>query len=200
MGENHERAKHLLRLELRTARQRLAPGEVLRLSKAACARVVALPVFRAARHVVLYAPIDNEVDPSAIGTAALGSGKAVYYPATTRTGPGEPFVTRPGTQSRDAAATARALPPGATDVVFVVPGLGFDVRGARLGRGDGWYDRALPRHPRGIRIGLAYEFQVVAFLPEAAWDVRMHSVVTEGRVLNGSPNGPGSEKETRPWR
>jgi 5-formyltetrahydrofolate cyclo-ligase len=190
MEEDHERAKRLLRRELRTARRHLAPGEVLRLSEAACARVLSLRAFRAARHVVLYAPIDNEVDPSAIATAALGSGKAVYYPPAARCGPGEPFVTRPGSRSRDggeaAEATAiRALPPEATDAVFVVPGLGFDARGARLGRGDGWYDRALPRHPHGIRIGLAYEFQVVASLPEAAWDVRMHTVVTEARVLNG---------------
>ena len=64
-----------------------------------------------------------------------------------------------------------------------MPGLAFDARGVRLGRGAGCYDRGLARHPHAARIGLAYEMQVVPALPEAAWDVRMDAVVTEARVL-----------------
>jgi 5-formyltetrahydrofolate cyclo-ligase len=77
------------------------------------------------------------------------------------------------------------LAPETRDVCFLVPGLGFDQRGVRLGRGSGWYDRALARHPQGVRVGLAYEFQLVPSLPEATWDVRMNAVVTEARVLDG---------------
>jgi 5-formyltetrahydrofolate cyclo-ligase len=72
------------------------------------------------------------------------------------------------------------------DVVFLVPGVAFDARGVRLGRGVGWYDRALGRYPRGIRIGLAYEFQVVPSLPEAPWDVRMHAIVTEAGLIGAA--------------
>jgi 5-formyltetrahydrofolate cyclo-ligase len=77
-----------------------------------------------------------------------------------------------------------ALDPTAEAVLFLVPGVAFDPRGVRLGRGDGWYDRAFARHPGGVRLGLAYEFQVLADLPEAPWDVRMHGVVTDARVID----------------
>jgi 5-formyltetrahydrofolate cyclo-ligase len=69
-------------------------------------------------------------------------------------------------------------------VLFLVPGLAFDARGARLGRGAGSYDRALARHVNALRIGLAYEFQLVQRLPEAAWDIRMDAVATDARLVD----------------
>jgi 5-formyltetrahydrofolate cyclo-ligase len=74
------------------------------------------------------------------------------------------------------------LPDRAIGTVFIGPGVGFDERGARLGRGAGCFDRALPRFGGAVRVGLAYEFQVVPLLPEAPWDVRMDTVVTDARV------------------
>ena len=70
------------------------------------------------------------------------------------------------------------------DTIFVA-GVGFDRRGARLGHGAGFYDRALAfrhvrQHWRGPRlVGLAYSFQVVPFIPVAANDVFMDFIVTE---------------------
>jgi 5-formyltetrahydrofolate cyclo-ligase len=77
----------------------------------------------------------------------------------------------------------------------VVPGVAFDLRGARLGRGRGWYDRALARYPAGTRLGLAYEFQVVPALPEAPWDVRMHALVTEARLIGEAAGASRAHKE-----
>ncbi len=63
--------------------------------------------------------------------------------------------------------------------------MGFDRRGARLGHGAGFYDRALAfrqarRHWRGPRlVGLAYSFQVVPFIPVTERDVFMDFIVTE---------------------
>lgn len=68
---------------------------------------------------------------------------------------------------------------------FVVPGLRFDRRGARLGRGAGHYDRLLAgARPDALRIGTCYSDQVVEALPEASWDVCMHVVVTDQEVLH----------------
>src|SRR5206468_9474683 len=86
------------------------------------------------------------------------------------------------------APGAADLPSGSLDgVLFVVPGVAFDRRGVRLGRGFGWYDRALAEHGRGARIGLGCDFQIVAELPEAPWDIRMHAVVSEARVIGDPP-------------
>ena len=63
--------------------------------------------------------------------------------------------------------------------VFLVPGLAFDREGRRLGRGGGWYDRALSKS-QGLKIGLAHVSQILNTpLPEESHDVRMDMVVTE---------------------
>jgi len=175
MRENHEQAKRRLRRRLRAARSRLLAGAAAGLSVKVCARTVELPMFVAARHLVAYVPSENEVDPGPLAAAARAAGKAIYYP---RVG-----------QDR-----LEFLCPEPDEWV---PGVAFDPRGARLGRGGGWYDRALAAHPGAARLGLAYEFQVVPFVPEASWDVRMHVVVTDARVLAGVERS-ADEKENRP--
>ena len=179
MGDTYDQDKRLIRGRLRASRSQLSPGEVARLSARACARLLASPIFARALHVAAYAAADNELDPARLIEAALAAGKNVYLPVTSRER--FDFVAVPARPGPEAC-----LPPEAEDVVFLVPGVAFDARGVRLGRGVGWYDRALGRHPRGIRIGLAYEFQVVPSLPEAPWDVRMHAIVTEAGVIGAA--------------
>jgi 5-formyltetrahydrofolate cyclo-ligase len=172
MGDIHEQDKSVLRRGLRAQRHGLAPSQVTRASRAACTRVIALPVFGHATSVVVYRAIDNEIDPCAVAAAAQAEGKTVYYPLP----PGHGV----GFRQEESGTPLH----GADDATLVlVPGLGFDERGARLGRGGGWYDRALASHPHAVRVGLAHDFQVVPLLPEAAWDLRMHATVTEVRTL-----------------
>jgi 5-formyltetrahydrofolate cyclo-ligase len=74
--------------------------------------------------------------------------------------------------------------------VVVLPGLAFDLRGYRLGRGAGYYDRSLPAlGPGARRIGLAFECQVVECMPADPHDVPVDRIVTEDRVT--SPRFPG---------
>jgi 5-formyltetrahydrofolate cyclo-ligase len=165
-------------------RRELTRADVARLSAAACERVVHLPAFSMALHVVAYAAIDNELDPAVIAEVSRDAGKVVYYPDAA------------GSEPEFLQDSGHPTPLGAAEaILFLVPGVAFDVRGARLGRGRGWYDRALARHPAGIRLGLAYEFQVVPALPEAPWDVRMHALVTEGRLIGEPPDTARAQKE-----
>ena len=75
-----------------------------------------------------------------------------------------------------------------------MPGLAFDARGGRLGHermgatrtmSRGHYDRLLARAgaPGLFKVGLAFDFQVVAAVPMAMHDVRMGAVATESGVL-----------------
>jgi 5-formyltetrahydrofolate cyclo-ligase len=195
MGEAYAHEKGLVRRRVQTSRAGLSTSEVARLSAAACARIVRLPIFATARHVVLYAPLGNEVDPTGIVDWATRSAKALYYPFSAG-GCVEFHRRRTGLlpDGRPGRPTDATLAPSADAVLFLVPGIAFDPRGARLGRGDGWYDRAFVRYPHGMRFGLAYEFQVLPWLPEASWDVRMHAIVTEARVICAS-RSTGQSKE-----
>ena len=185
MGENHEHTKDRVRRAMRAARSGLSAADVGECSAAACGRIVSLPAFARARYVVAYVVRDNEIDPALAVNAARAAGKAVYYPG------------RDGDfrSAEDGAGSSATLSPGAAEVLFLVPGLAFDDRGVRLGRGGGWYDRALARHGSGTRVGLAYEFQIVPALPEGAWDVRMDVVVTEARLLAPYSAAPAALKE-----
>jgi 5-formyltetrahydrofolate cyclo-ligase len=146
-----------------------------------------LEVFAAVRHVALYAPLLGEPSAVAVEAVAAVGGKCVYYPRVT--GDRLEFVAasaealRPGRFGIPEPGTGPTLP---TDepVLMVVPGLGFDLQGTRIGRGGGFYDRTLTSHPWAFRCGLAYEFQLLPRLPEAPWDVCMHSVVTDARVVS----------------
>jgi 5-formyltetrahydrofolate cyclo-ligase len=66
----------------------------------------------------------------------------------------------------------------------VVPGLAFDRRGARLGRGAGYYDRNLSQKKfKGKKVGFFYSCQEVSQVPEDEWDVRLDCVVTDKDFL-----------------
>lgn len=65
---------------------------------------------------------------------------------------------------------------------FLIPGLGFDKFGARLGRGKGFYDRALEKSP-GEKVGVAFSVQVLEDqLPCEPWDVMMDALVTDSGI------------------
>lgn len=81
------------------------------------------------------------------------------------------------------------LPAAALDLV-IVPLLGFDKHGQRLGSGAGHYDRTfaflnnLVKPSKPVLIGLAYELQAVTTLPAASWDVRLDHIITENAVYS----------------
>ena len=187
MGDDLEQAKRRLRLRMTTARQGLAAAAAAELSRSACARLLEHDVFGAAVHIVAYSPVGNEVDPGELVDAARLAGRPVYYPRRTGTTleflRADPATLRPGSGGLLEPTHGDRPPEDATDVLFLIPGVAFDPRGVRLGRGAGCYDRALTRFSKARLLGLAYDFQVVPFLPEASWDVRMHAVVTDARLL-----------------
>ena len=75
---------------------------------------------------------------------------------------------------------------------IIVPGVGFDTKGTRLGMGRGFYDRALPGIKTEWVVGIAYSFQVVGlgeatrtqdFLPQQDWDQRVRWLITDEGIL-----------------
>lgn len=64
---------------------------------------------------------------------------------------------------------------------WMVPGVAFDLKGRRLGRGKGFYDRLLSRG-NGIKIGIFYECQKIEAVPVEAHDHQLDLVVTEATV------------------
>ena len=59
----------------------------------------------------------------------------------------------------------------------VVPGMAFDKKGNRLGRGKGYYDRLLPKLPNVFKVGVCFPYQLVDQVPTEATDIRMDAVI-----------------------
>jgi 5-formyltetrahydrofolate cyclo-ligase len=92
---------------------------------------------------------------------------------------------------REPPSTCAAVALGDLAAV-VVPGLVFDHRGNRLGWGAGHYDRTLPLCSRALRVGLAFDAQVIERLEPAAHDVPVHWIATEVALYPGAPPGRGT--------
>jgi 5-formyltetrahydrofolate cyclo-ligase len=78
--------------------------------------------------------------------------------------------------------SAPAIPEVEVDLV-IVPALALDERGARIGYGAGYYDELLPRLARAKRVGIAFDFQLLAEVPETPGDERVHAIVTDARSI-----------------
>ena len=66
-----------------------------------------------------------------------------------------------------------------------IPALGFNFNGARLGRGGGFYDRALIDY-NGIKIGISYDFAVSEDRPFETHDVKVDVIVTDRRIVDAA--------------
>ncbi len=72
---------------------------------------------------------------------------------------------------------------GPFDVV-ITPGLGFTTSGERLGYGRGYYDRWFANNQVGLKIGVAFEIQIVEELPVEDTDMTLDILVTEKRIID----------------
>ena len=148
------------------------------------------PQFREARHVFCYLAMPDEVDTRAILEACAATGKTVSVPWIKGDAP-EMFPCQfdPAVAVADTALgfqQPKELAPVTIPVDFaVIPGRAFDIRGGRLGRGKGYYDRFLlkTREDGGVLCALAFEIQIEEEVPCESHDVRMDLVVTEARVI-----------------
>jgi len=73
--------------------------------------------------------------------------------------------------------------PEKVDIV-VVPAVAFDLQGHRLGYGKGYYDRFLKK-TKAVKVGVAYDFQIVEKLPAEQHDIPVDLIITPARRKRG---------------
>jgi 5-formyltetrahydrofolate cyclo-ligase len=168
-----------------SARRRAVPPHVARQAGAAVvARVESLSAFAAAGSVSLYAALPDEVPSRPLFEATRRRGKTALFPRVE----GDCLVFAALERWEDLRAGRYGVPepPAAAPSVgfgdlVLVPGVAFDRRGHRLGRGGGYYDRTFGEEVgRGVvLIGVGYAFQLVAEVPHGLGDRRLDGVVTD---------------------
>jgi 5-formyltetrahydrofolate cyclo-ligase len=67
--------------------------------------------------------------------------------------------------------------------IFLVPGLGFDYKGTRLGKGSGVYDKLLSKFPESLYFGITDKQHLVNDIPSEIHDIQMHALVTHDELI-----------------
>lgn len=190
--------KNAVRTRLLAQRGSLDPATVRRDSRAATRRFLDDPRLAGAHCALFYLPVKNEIDPRDVIETLMRRGAMILLPRCRDGESGELDLYRVDCLEHVCPGRFGILEPDpgrchpAQDKppeVAVVPGVAFDRRGYRLGFGGGYYDRlfARPQMARTLRIGLAYDFQIVDRLPIEPWDQPMHAVCTPKEMTWISP-------------
>ena len=67
--------------------------------------------------------------------------------------------------------------------IFLVPGLGFDLKGTRLGKGSGIYDQLLSKYSKSIFVGITDKEHIVKKIPKEEHDITMHALITHDEFI-----------------
>jgi 5-formyltetrahydrofolate cyclo-ligase len=190
MSAEVQQAKAALREEMRARLRALSPAVRVAASEQIRSRLSELPEWTAARCVLLFTSLPQEPDLTRVIIESLASGKIVALPrfSTATQTYGAARVRTLGTDLTsgkfnvlEPVATCEEIPSSELDLILV-PGLAFDLRGGRLGRGRGFYDRLLA-HVRAKKCGVAFDEQIADAVPTETNDVRMDCLVTPTRWI-----------------
>jgi len=163
--------------------------------RAVCDVILGSDAYGSAKAVAAYAAMPEEIDLTPLMTASRRSGRLVLLPRYSRhlnayemvpvaNGYADTRVGKYGIREPFPGLVAVSREELCNEtVIWLVPGSGFDGAGNRLGRGGGFYDRLLPG-VCGMKIGIAYTWQVVDSLPAAPHDIPVDAVVTPNGWLS----------------
>ncbi len=182
--------KEALRTSLLARRSALTSGQVRSASIVVADAIRSLPEWKNAREVLLYWPVRNEVDTRSLMVELWQRGATVLLPRCRR--------NHPGIMDLACVSGEQDLKPGMYSIMephqnrcpalenyqpdlALIPGVGYDGKGYRLGFGGGYYDRLLaePGMQETLCIGLCHEFQRIEKLPVEVWDRPVDVVCSE---------------------
>lgn len=176
--------KNELRKIVRQKKREHSQEELAVLSQKICRTVVDHPRVRQAHTVLAYYSLPDEVNTHELVMQLLGEGKTVLLPKVL--GGGIMEIRQFKGPDDMCEGQMHILEPTGflfTDYdqidVAIVPGMGFDAAGHRLGRGAGYYDRFLSQAPHLYKIGVCFAFQQFPQVPVTLSDISMDEVISD---------------------
>lgn len=177
MTKEQIRSKILLRLKLQKEEDRDRKSDTIK------ERLFKTPVFKKAKTVMFYISFGGEVNTKKMIKEAQKLGKILAVPVCRKDRTIGPALFKEGQGLKKGPyeicepATKRFIDLRCLDLV-IVPGIAFDKQGNRLGRGKGYYDRFLKKLPqKTVSVGLAFDFQILPFIPATKQDVSVQRVI-----------------------
>ena len=189
-----EPTRSQLRQELRARRRKLSYQQQQQAARQLDRRLAGSGLLLRHRDIAFYLAGDGEIDPAPLLRRCERQGKRCYLPVLV---PGKRlwFVRyRPGEAMQSnrfgiLEPVRRCRRPAWALGLVLVPLVGFDRNGARLGMGGGYYDRSfsyfrrMPAMRRPRLAGLAHSCQELEQLPIESWDIPLSMIVTDREVI-----------------
>jgi 5-formyltetrahydrofolate cyclo-ligase len=192
--------KESVRKILRQKKEAMLPEERLSKSQRICRHL--MNVISDGETVMVFTSKEKEVNTRPLIMALFGQGNPVVVPIIVK----EDYSLRLS-YLRDFSALVPStfgvpepigseIPAAADDIdTIILPMLGFDRKGGRIGYGAGYYDRFLSKNPGLRKIGIAFACQEVDNLPVDENDIRMDAIITEdGMVYPDGGTGSGDQR------
>jgi 5-formyltetrahydrofolate cyclo-ligase len=182
--------KSALRKTIRAHRRNLDPAQKVQLDNAILVGLTTLVSEINPASVAGFWPFDGEPDLRPAMDLMQREGIRLALPVVQQTSAGPDMIFRAWNPGVPMVPNRYGiLEPGGDEEVrlteidlVLLPLVGWDMSGARLGMGAGYYDRALQpfaQEAAPMRVGVAYQLQKVARLPAEPWDIRLHGVLSE---------------------
>lgn len=175
--------KNELRKIIRAEKKAVSLEEKLRRSEPIMRKVESLEQFQKADTILLYWSMDDEVQTHAFVERWYKS-KTILLPCVDGddlrlrqyTGPD---CMQAGEQFGIGEPTGEEFTSLDSIEMIMVPGVAFDRKNNRMGRGRGFYDRMLKSTPNAYKVGVAFNFQLFDQIPVEPFDVAMNQVIVE---------------------
>lgn len=177
-------AKSKMRELLVQKRRMLPSAERAMFSEQVLQQLEQMHCFRDAKTVLLYYPVQNELDVLPL-VKKYKREKTLLFPVSHRRG----ITVHPYAGNEQMHRGKFGIPEPTTPAyegkidLIIVPGVAFDVKGRRLGRGGGYYDRFIKKQTHAVLVGVGYDFQLVDEVPAARHDQRVHRIILPSKTI-----------------
>jgi 5-formyltetrahydrofolate cyclo-ligase len=184
--------KQELRRKILEIREKIPKKEVFEKSKSIKNKLFEMKEFKEANSILFYVSYDNEVYTHDMIKECITYRKQIVIPISNKKNrslilsklddwsnlePGVYGILEPKKGKME------EIPIDDIDLI-IVPGVGFDEKGRRIGHGKGYYDNLLRNSKDAVHIGLAFEFQIVDSIPTEKHDISVDGIITEKRIIN----------------
>lgn len=184
-----------LRKQMRSRLQAMSAEDRLARSREASGYLIENALWQQASHICLFINYGAEINTGFLLQSAWEHGKHVYLPKCRpdEAGMMDFYLCRGmddlqlglfGIQEPRAEIACAAHALVSPDLI-IIPGLAFSLKGQRLGKGAGYYDRFMGAEPyrASTRVGFAYSLQIVDEVPVDAWDLPLHYLCTDSGLV-----------------
>ncbi|MBN2602565.1 MAG: 5-formyltetrahydrofolate cyclo-ligase [Candidatus Thermoplasmatota archaeon] len=179
--------KENIRNELKISRKNLSSSLVEKKSLIIKEKLFATSEFIRSQKILFYISYDNEVRTHEMIKESIDCGKIVCVPFVKKNEHRIIPIKLENWNDLE-IGSYNILEPKQNKLkkfpleeieLIIVPGIGFDARGNRIGHGMGYYDRLLSITNNCFKIGLGFHCQIVEYIPADPHDVRLDMVITE---------------------